>query len=546
VATLLDTIFALLVAIWLAGGIPWHGHWLLRHGADPRRMALGLVLFVFTLSPGIRAQSRVYAWALRIRDALMNPTDRRLALALAAALGAIVCVFQALALRSTLYDVGIFHQILWALAHGHGFVSTISGAGNFLLDHFSPSLALLTPAFWLSGSSPLTLAVLQPILLFAGASAWVFLAARAPGATAELRRHLAAATTLVVVFFDSLWANFTWGFHESAIAFVALSWALALLLTRKGSRWLVLLLILIAAGSKEILLVDCALVLAAWACTGELGSGFRALLAFLSVALIGVFLGFESIHHPADKNYFIRYYSYLGSSLGECLRHLPVLPGLVFENVGASALSRYVLDLLMPWLALPLLWWIWLWKRPSAQDSRFAVLLLLSMAPSFYSAALATYPPLRNPGFHYVLELWPVLAALTILALARIGNKKWVWAWALVNLLWFAQDPWGQFREYSAEAHSRSAIRQRLAEIPVSESVAADEMAGSWVAGRLKVTRWADLSAFEGGCPDWVITVGVAPDPNLAAVAKNCGRGIPQAVWSAENWTAYRMGLNAQ
>jgi uncharacterized membrane protein len=108
-------------------------------------------------------------------------------------LSAGISVLQCLSLRTPLYDVGLFHQVIWGLAHGYGFSSSISGAGNFLLDHFSPSLVLLVPAFWLSASSALTLLVIQPLLVFGGVAAWIWLAE-----TLEINVLAASVTVLAL------------------------------------------------------------------------------------------------------------------------------------------------------------------------------------------------------------------------------------------------------------------------------------------------------------------------------------------------------------
>ena len=50
--------------------------------------------------------------------------------------------------HSSLYDLGIFHQVLWNTAHGRPFASSIKHM-SYLGDHLSPSFALLAPLEWL-------------------------------------------------------------------------------------------------------------------------------------------------------------------------------------------------------------------------------------------------------------------------------------------------------------------------------------------------------------------------------------------------------------
>ena len=56
------------------------------------------------------------------------------------------------------YDLGIFHQMLWNSARGHWFASSLKHM-NYLGDHFSPSLILLAPLTWLPRSVELLLIV---------------------------------------------------------------------------------------------------------------------------------------------------------------------------------------------------------------------------------------------------------------------------------------------------------------------------------------------------------------------------------------------------
>jgi hypothetical protein len=416
-------------------------------------------------------------------------------------------------------------------------------------------LALLTPFYWLTGSSPYVLAVLHSALLFGGVAAWVRLAECLPGASRTTRSRLAGCAALFAICFDSLWGNLRWGFHENAIAFCSLSWALTLLIVRPASdarRWLAragaLVLIVVTAASKEILLVNMALLVGVWAFW--VGQGLRGLrrvaavasLLLVALLLLMLFVGFERMPHPADKNYFVRYYAYLGNDLAGFARALLWHPWRAVQTIGAGELLKYLKTVFLPWLGLPLLWLAWAW-RPGRDRAPAA--LLLALLPSLGSAALATYPPLRGSGFHYVLELWPVLAVLTLLALQRLGAPpRLCWAWPLLALLLLDQDPWGQFREFRAEARAAGSSRLELRSIPAADSVAAEELAGPWVAGRLLVTRWPDLSPFAGQCPDWIVLPATGASREQAAIGavgpcQQSYRAMP--AWRTQRWACYRL-----
>ena len=558
-----DLLIATLLLVWFAGGIPWGGRVILRHGADPRRAALlALAIgawFFRTEFPAVFQSSRAIRWSRKALDRLHEPRIRWATLALGTLWAIGLGVSQTLALRSRLYDVGIFHQILWAISTGHGFLSTVSRAGNFLMDHLSPSLALLAPVYWLSGASPLTLAVLQPLLIFGGAAAWIYLAERAPGAKPARREELAAATTLFALSFDSLWGNLGWGFHESSLAFFTLSWAFALLFLHLD--WIsadhapdesegrlrkvaVVLLFLVAAGTKEILLVDVAVAFGVWGLLELLtaqesrlneGSLLAGGLFGLAAGLLLVFLAFEGISHPADKNYFARYYAYLGHDLTGFLSTLVSSPGLVWRTIGPAELGRYSRNVFLPWVFLPFAW-------GSGPDR----LWILALTPSFLAAALANYAPLRGTDFHYVLELWPLLGCLTVLALAGLKSPRWMWLWAGLSLLAFDKDPFRDLIGNTREALRLTEVREHLRETPADLTIVADEQAGPWLSGREHVTRWPDMDFLNGACPKLLVARVNADEQTVAQpqpmdLLKRCSRRPPRVteIWRAEEWRAW-------
>ena len=570
---IVDIIVLVLIGIWLMGGIPWGGRLLLKHGADPRRAAIFLTLLIAWAFPQLRTESLVLRWVRKAGEQLLLPRVRWTVLAGAATWAAVVGVLQTMALRYPMWDVGIFHQVIWSLAHGHGFTSTISGAGNFLRDHLSPSLIFLVPFYWISGSSPITLGWLSSLLIFGGVAAWIYLAEKLEGVAPEVRARIAAATLVFGLSFDSLWANQRWGFHENMLGFAALSWGFAFLLSEASSRsWrkiAAFVCFLIAAGSKETLLLSVAMILVVWflqefskkrdpfAIKKSSDSIFDGALLGSAICLILVFVLFELMPHPADKNYFKRYYGYLGSGLGQFLSTVFFSPGKVVHEIGAGELAGYFKDVFLPWLGLPLFWIAWTMKprkMGKVPHATFYVLLLLTISTSFLSAALSTYSALRQTGFHYVLELWPALAVLTILALGKIestalGSRlKVSWVWAIFALISLGQDPWGSMRVYGTDALRERSARAGLRMIAPGAAVVADEMTGPWLAGRLAITRWPDFSLLPGSCPEWIVNRKNLPmtQGEIAWQLSRCqaaqGMGsIWSPVWSTDTWVGYQL-----
>ncbi|MEO5969328.1 MAG: hypothetical protein ABIQ95_05330, partial [Bdellovibrionia bacterium] len=128
-----------LIGIWWSGGVSYHGHIYLKHGADPRRAVIIWALLGYFCFKDLRKTSLMLRAVRRVGALLSIPTFRWSAYLVCCLGAAQLAVAQVLAMRVTLWDVGIFHQILWSLVHGLGFNSTLSGAGDFLSDHFAPS-----------------------------------------------------------------------------------------------------------------------------------------------------------------------------------------------------------------------------------------------------------------------------------------------------------------------------------------------------------------------------------------------------------------------
>ena len=542
----LDLLIIALIGVWLVGGVPWNDKILLKYGADSRRTALTLIIIIWLAWPFFRQKSFVLKAINKVKRILLIRRSRWSVILLFCLFSMVLAALQATALRYPMYDVGLFHQILWGLANGHGFVSTISKAGNFLSDHSSVSLVLLTPFYWVFKNSAVILPIIHVVLVYLGISAWVFLAEKAPSTSSQTRSTLAATTTVFALCFDSLWANQRWGFHENAIAFAAYSWSLALIFA--DLRWNVtrtvsiFILLLIAAGAKEVLLLDISVAFIALSLVlAKIYSGrsrifSTALTATTTIVLILLFIGFESLPHPADKNYFERYYSYLGSGLGELLEVILVSPGKVIEAIGAVELLKYFYTVFVPWLGLPLLWFYWAVKNRGIEKRAALTYLLIfaSIFPSFLSAALSTYSPLRQDGFHYVLELWPALAVLTIIAISKLKYAHPIaWSWALLSLLLLGQDPFAQIREYGNQTSETSEVRSIFQSIPKNMSVAAHEMTGVMLAGRPLITKWPNTDFHLNSCPDLVV---LPAHENIGKQNTRCKHSL---IWSKGGWNGY-------
>jgi hypothetical protein len=227
-------------------------------------------------------------------------------------------------------------------------------------------------------------------------------------------------------------------------------------------------------------------------------------------------------------------------------------PILILKNIGISELARYVWVAFSPWLFLP-----WLAILVSLFTTKFTHSFtrriqignfgywILAIAPSFTSAAISTIPQLRRPNFHYVLELWPILAGMTIVVLARLRSLKVIWIWAIFSILRMDHDPIGELREYWKDSVHLRNVRTYLQKLPQDGIVAAEDLAGTWVASRKWVSRWPDLSLLPGQCPEYVVLHGYDKseefNKNLLQVMQKCGfrQDIMKPSWQEGAWRVF-------
>lgn len=553
-AVLFDGLVFLLLALWAIGGISIGGGPPIPYGVDTRRVATGL-LVVGNFVPWLRQRSLLITGCRGILQRLLDSGPRRVVLAIGFAIACLSALSQTFAFRFPLYDVGLYHQVIWGVAHGHGFVSTISGAGNYLGDHFSLSYILLAPFFWLSGSAPYTLPIMHCVLTFLGIGAWLFLAERLPGVAPVTRGRLARATLLFAIGFDSLWGNLFWGFHDTAIGFAALSWALALYFVYdqgavKCSKAVfagILGLFAVAAFAKETFLLDGCLAMVVMAAAHRRDRSRWRMLTYgsLSILFLSFFILFELMPHPADKNYFARYYSYLGNTLPAFVMTLLLRPWVVFQTIGAGELLRFFLTVFAPFLLLPLGWVVWsrdAWR--SRRLLRSPGWWLLVIGPGFLSLAVSLHGDLRGNHFHYVIALWPVLATLTILALGQWDERPVGWGRYRLSTLWFllawlmlGRDPLMNIHKSLGGISLNASSHRFFSNIPAQDSLSADEMAGPWAANRLAVTRWPELAIFNGQCPQWI---ALRRESQERAFDKGCIEPGSTPAFSDSAWVAFR------
>ena len=530
-----DILILLLLGLWLCGGFSYRGTKYLFYGPDVRLAATAIALLL-SLWPVYRKTSFTFRRIDYFWQWLQQPKSATWFWLALTSLAVTATVWQHFAVAFPLYDVGIFHQVVWSLANGEGFYSSISGAGNFLSDHLALTLALLVPFFNLLGQPAWFLPAIHPLLIFGGFFALIFYCQRSPVIEEARRPLLIAAISVVSACFGSVWSNLWWGFHANSLGVAALWWAVVLwLLAEQGAnrRYYIasVLLFLFAGLSKETFLLSVGSLFAVFSWTRLLVRRFAPAIGFilLSACFFALFVWFEEQPHPENKNYFLRYYSYLGHSTAEALGNILSRPWLVFSERSLLQQLGFIGVTLLPWCGLPL---IALFTAIRNRDWQHPAFWLLALTPAYLAASLSTYAPLRELRFHYVLELWPLLGLVAIYQLATMAPKITM-IWVVLALLMPFHDPIYHIHKLSGQVAANRPLRNLLNGLEPEGEMMAGEILGPWVAGRKAVTRFPETYDLIRQCPKWFVVRATDRDRAAALCPETVGLDVRQ---KASGW----------
>lgn len=364
-------------------------------------------------------------------------------------------------MESAGFDLGIFEQVVRAYASLHAPVVTLKGTGYSQLgDHFSPLLAVLAPVYRVF-PTPVTLLVVQALLL--GLSVVPVTAL----AQLVLGRRQAVAVGLAYGLSWGLWQLDQFDFHEVALAVPLIAWSVAAL---ARGRWRAAV-----CWGLPLMLVkeDQGLVLAGIGALVFL-LGRRRLLgaATVAVAVLGTAL-IVLVLIPAANPHGV--YDYAANGRWD----------------GGNPLTRLLLPmekwhtvvvLLLPTLFLAL-------------RSPLGLLLVLPLAGRFWTPA----PVYWEAAQQYNAVLMPILFLAMVDGLRRIkargpgrvaaGLAGLVPGAALALALLAAPTP-----DLSGPGPTVVAIRQTLAVIPDGASVAASNLLDPQLTGRCEVSLFPYLT----------------------------------------------------
>ncbi len=274
-----------------------------------------------------------------------------------------VCMFAAyLAIFGTLsvlrhdsfhsggFDLGVFDQNIWNSLHGRPFQASIIIEAKYTLgQHFSPLLIAMVPlyAIW----DDVRALLLFQTLALAAASIPIFQCART-----RLGNGLALAIAAVFFLFPALQYVNLFEFHEVSLAVPLLAFALCFMLQRRT--WPLLICLGLALLAKE----EIGIAVAAFGAYMALAQRQRRLgfaivvigLGWTIATLLWVIPAFRDPLHGTTYQYVDRYL-YLGATVPEILRNIVTRPDLVLGHLLTAAKAEFVLQLIVPLLALPLL-----------------------------------------------------------------------------------------------------------------------------------------------------------------------------------------------
>jgi uncharacterized membrane protein len=310
------------------------------------------------------------------------------------------------ALQTRLLDLAIYDNIFYHSSHGNFLGSNFIPTGNHANAHFDAILVLLSPLYYIYPRAELIL-ILQSIWCGAGViPAYLLgrdhLGSRWAGVT------LAAAWAL----YPALHGANLYEFHSLTLLAMPMLWLLYLLTTGRLRAFFVLLPFVLLIREDASLLICCVafaaittrdprLVRAGWITIG---------VSALYFILVKIFI-MGSADPLGGKYGFGWYYEHMspgGKGLGNILLSLLTNPTFAIDFALREAKVIYLLQLLLPLAFLPLFGKPW----------RFAAIFGL-----FY-ILLASRGPVFSIHFQYSAVLFPVLFALTPIALRRLRDSS--------------------------------------------------------------------------------------------------------------------------
>lgn len=295
------------------------------------------------------------------------------------------------------FDLAIFDQAVWNLAHLREPASTVKGIPNIWGDHLHLIIVTLAPlrALW---PSPAALLTAQALLVAASAIP-VFLFSRD-----RLGRGAAYGFAAGYVLFWGLQRGISFEFHE--IAFAPLLIALCILFLDRRSWpafWVSIALLLLVKEDQSLLVVAFGVVLLT---LGERRRGAIAIGAGVGWYVLATKLLIPHVFGGGGFSYWS--YDELGSDLPGAVVHLLTHPWQIVSIPLDDSTKRVtLLALFAPFLLLTL-------------RSRLLILAAPLLAERFFSSTVQFW----GTDYHYSMAIAPVLAMGAAAGLAALAPRR--------------------------------------------------------------------------------------------------------------------------
>jgi len=407
------------------------------------------------------------------------------------------------------YDHGIFNQLYWNSLHGRFFESSLSAGLSVAVrldgevpsvfyhrlgQHFTPALMLWLPIYALA-PSPVTLIVLQALLLTAGGIVLYFLA-----------RHWLAAPLAWWISTSYYTAGAVIGpalgnFHDAVQ--LPLFFFAAILCLERRCWWLFWPLIFLTLMIRE----DTGIVVFGLGVYGLISRRFPGVgLAVCGVSFLYV-VWVTNVCMPAfsddlSRRFLPGYFGQITGNTTEATTTLAILKGILTNPIQVLLILgrrplRIVLYLLGQWLPLAFVpAWSWpAWVMVSfplgqriLQNSHIALLLnvryAIYLVPALFYGAILWWARHREWLQRRWQKFWGWCMAVSVVLIV-LANPNGSFSWVLPDSV----QPWVWMPLHQRWQH-RGAIQQLLVQIPPSATVAATNQLIPPLSGRRGILRF--------------------------------------------------------
>ncbi len=327
------------------------------------------------------------------------------------ALLAVMALIKHWTFHTYVYDLGIFHQMLWNTARGRWFASSLKHM-NYLGDHFSPSMILLAPLTWLPHSVEILL-IAQAGTVVGVAYCIRSLALRELGN--ERTAFILGVATLV---YPALFSPILFDLHPEP--FMALLLALGLVFLSRERFVAAALCFLVVLGGKEdagLCLGPLGLVLAVKRRYRTFGLVLATCALTWSALAMFVWMPHFRPHTAQGGWFYMERYAHLGSSVPKIVsfvllhpltalwRSVTVMKCVTIVVLIAGFAGAFLRGGIRALAALPLLVAHFLSNRAAQFD--FGFQYMTPLVPILAWAAIAGAPKTiaRRPRFSFALVL---------------------------------------------------------------------------------------------------------------------------------------------